>query len=164
MTASIRKVDDQMIAEFQRDYPVEIDLVWRMLAENNYLQKWFADLEIETLEEGGKILFDMKDGSFEEMTITSLSVPNVLEYTWGNDLVRFDVTSSETGTHLIFKETISKVTGHTPKDITGWHICLDVIDAILSNEELPDRQLSYNELYPVYEEKFAGLTEKNKKF
>lgn len=150
MTASIRKMDDQVIAEFEREYPVEIDLVWRMLAENQYLQKWFADLEIQTLEE---------DGTFEEMTITSLSVPNVLEYTLGNDLVRFDVTPSKAGTHLIFKETISEVTDHTPKDITGWHICLDVIEAILSNEELPDRQLSYNEWYPVYEEKFTELTE-----
>ncbi|MER2294515.1 MAG: SRPBCC family protein [Desemzia incerta] len=158
MTASIRKMDDQVIAEFEKEYPVEIDLVWRMLAENQYLQKWFADLKIETLEEGGKILFDMKDGTFEEMTITSLSVPNVLEYTWGNDLVRFDVTPSKAGTRLIFKETISEVTDHTPKDITGWHICLDVIEAILSNEELPDRQLSYNEWYPVYEEKFTELT------
>lgn len=160
MTASIQKMDDQVIVEFERDFPVEIDLVWRMLAENQYLQKWFADLKIETLEEGGKILFDMKDGTFEEMTITSLSVPNVLEYTWGSDLVRFDLTPSKTGTHLIFKETISKVTDHTPKDITGWHTCLDVIDAILSNEELPDPQYKYNELYPMYEEKFDELTGK----
>ena len=160
MAASIQKMDDQVIVEFERDFPVEIDLVWRMLAENQYLQKWIADLEIETLEEGGKILFDMKDGTFEEMTITSLSVPNVLEYTWGSDLVRFDLSPSKTGTHLIFKEIISKVTHHTPKDITGWHICLDVIDAILSNEELPDPQYKYNELYPMYEEKFDELTGK----
>ena len=163
MTATIRQFEDKVIAEFERDFPYKIDLVWRMLTENHYLQKWFAELSVESLEEGGKILFDMRDGTFEEMTITSLSEPNVLEYTWDKDLVRFDLTPSELGTHLVFKETITQVTEHTPRDITGWHICLDVIEAILANEELPDSQLAYNELHPVYKEKFAGLNDEAKK-
>ncbi|MBM6614310.1 SRPBCC family protein [Desemzia sp. RIT804] len=162
MTATIQQSGDKVIAEFERDIPYEIDLVWRMLTENQYLQKWFSELSVEALEEGGKILFDMRDGTFEEMTITSLSEPNVLEYTWDKDLVRFDLTPSEIGTHLIFKETITEVTDHTPRDITGWHVCLDVIEAILANEELPDTQLVSNELYPVYKEKFAALTEAEK--
>lgn len=155
MTAIIRQFEDKVLVEFERDFPYEIDLVWRMLTENQYLQKWFSELAVESLEEGGKILFDMQDGTFEEMTITSLSEPNVFEYTWDKDLVRFDLTPSETGTHLVFKETISEVTEHTPRDITGWHICLDAIEAILANEELPDTQFAFNKLYPAYKEKFA---------
>lgn len=163
MIATIRQFEDKVIAEFERDIPYEIDLVWRMLTDNQYLQKWFSELTVESLEEGGKILFDMQDGSFEEMTITSFSEPKVLEYTWDKDLVRFDLTPSDLGTHLIFKETIAEVTEHTPRDITGWHICLDMIEAILANEELPNRQIAFNELYPVYKEKFAEFKDEASK-
>ncbi|MFL2100896.1 SRPBCC family protein [Desemzia sp. FAM 23989] len=159
MTATIQQFEDKVIAEFEREFPYEIELVWKMLADNQYLQKWFPELSVKSLEENGKILFDMQDGTFEEMTITSLSEPNVLEYTWDRDLVRFDLTPSEKGTHLVFKETISEVTEHTPRDITGWHICLDAIESILANEEMPDTQLVFNELYPVYKEKFATFGE-----
>lgn len=72
--------------------------------------------------------------------------------------MRFDLTLNEAGgTHLVFKETIGSVTNHTPRDVTGWHICLNVIETILANEELPDGQAAYNELYPIYKEKFTAF-------
>ena len=157
MTTTIRQIEDKVVAELDRDLPYEIELVWKMLTDNQYLQKWFTELEVESLEEGGKILFDMQDGTFEEMTITSLSEPSVLEYTWDKNLVRFDLTPSEIGTHLVFKETITEVTEHTPRDIAGWHVCLDVIAAILANEELPNRETMFDDFYPMYKEKFAAF-------
>lgn len=160
MEATVQQSGDKVIAQMERNFPYEIDLVWAMLSDNKQLQKWFSELSIETLEEGGRILFDMGNGEYEEMTITSLSAPNVMEFTWDKDLVRFDLTPNEAGgTHLVFKETIGTVTEHTPRDITGWHMCLDTIEAILANEEIPNTQTGFNELYPIYKEKFETLNE-----
>lgn len=79
MTATIQRAGDKIIAQMERDFSYEIELVWSMLTENQQVQKRFPELTIESLEEGGRILFDMSQGEFEEMTITSLSEPNVLE-------------------------------------------------------------------------------------
>lgn len=161
MTTTIQPSGDKVIVQMEREFPYEIDLVWAMLADNRQLKKWFPELSIETLEEGGKILFDMTGGEYEEMTITSLSEPNVIEYTWDKDLVRFDLTpTASASTHMIFKETIETVTNHTPRDITGWHICLDAIEAILANEALPDTQERFNKLFPIYKEKLIDFQEK----
>lgn len=161
MTGTVKQAGDKVIVQMERDFPYEIDLVWAMLADNQQLKKWFPELSIQTLEEGGRILFDMTGGEYEEMTITSLSEPNVMEYTWDKDLVRFDLTpNTSASTHLIFKETIATVAEHTTRDITGWHICLDAIEAILANEELPNTKERFNELFPVYEEKLTPFQKK----
>lgn len=54
MYAEIKKDGNQTIVEFNRDYPHPIDKVWQMIADNDYLQKWFAGLSIEELVSGGK--------------------------------------------------------------------------------------------------------------
>jgi uncharacterized protein YndB with AHSA1/START domain len=41
--------------------------VWAWLTENEKLKQWFLELRIDSLQEGGKILFDMSNGTFEEM-------------------------------------------------------------------------------------------------
>jgi len=46
--------------------------VWAWLTENEKLKQWFLELRIGSLQEGGKILFDMSNGTFEEMEILKL--------------------------------------------------------------------------------------------
>ncbi|MFP3380663.1 activator of Hsp90 ATPase 1 family protein, partial [Bacillus sp. SIMBA_069] len=91
------------------------------------LAKWFSELSVDDLREGGSIKFDMQDGTFEEMKITALETCSVLEYTWGEDLVRFELYSEAEGCLFVLKEYITKLTSHTPRDLAGWHVCLDVI-------------------------------------
>ena len=49
---------------------------------------------------------------------------------WGEDRVRFEYPEAE-GCRLVLIETITKITDHTPKDIAGWDVCLDAIEALL---------------------------------
>ena len=58
-----------------------------MLTENEQLEKWFSELRIDDLREGGFIKFDMQNGNFEEMEIIELKIYSILEFTWDKDIV-----------------------------------------------------------------------------
>lgn len=155
MYAEIYKDSNQTIVEFNRDLPHPIEKVWMIITDNDYLKKWFKELSVEELVKGGKIKFDMGDGTFEEMTITDLTVPNLIEFTWDKDLVRFELSENSNGeTHMVFKEYVRNLTEHTPRDIAGWHICLDAISEILDGNDAPsDYKSRWEDLYKHYKMK-----------
>uniref|UniRef100_UPI00289D0F44 SRPBCC family protein n=1 Tax=Brevibacillus reuszeri TaxID=54915 RepID=UPI00289D0F44 len=128
------------------------------LTENEKLARWFSELSVDDLREGGSIKFDMQNGTFEEMKITALDMQAVLEFTWGEDLVRFELYPEAEGCLLVLKEYINQMTSHTPKDLAGWHVCLDVIAALLDEREVVSRMEEWKKWYEQYVhavEKFA---------
>ncbi|SFH88405.1 Uncharacterized conserved protein YndB, AHSA1/START domain [Pisciglobus halotolerans] len=154
MLAEVSQANDKVIVTMHRKLQHRVEEVWDMLTENEQLAKWFPEMQVEQLKEGGKIKLAFHTGGKEEMTITSLAVPTVLEYTWGQDLVRFDLTQTDYGTHLLFTETLQQVTEQTPKDIAGWHICLDAIEALLDKRELSDPHQTWEKAYADYKRVF----------
>lgn len=155
MLAEIQQANGETVAEFHRDFSNSIDTVWTMLTDNDHLVKWFSELKIQELAEGGKLFFDMGDGSYEEMTITEVKVPTVWEFTWDKNLIRFNLSENPEGTHLVLKEYMKEVTEHTARDIAGWHVCLDVIGLLLANEPIEDRQEEWNKVYPQYKKQLT---------
>lgn len=151
MLANIHKDKNGYIACFERHLKNHsIEAVWSWLTENQNLAKWFAELSIEKLQEGGIIKFDMQDGTFEELTIIDLQIFSVLEYTWGEDSVRFELSQEQGGCKLMLIEKINEITPHTPKDLAGWHVCLDVIKAQLDDSSIDFRKeewAKWNEKY-----------------
>jgi hypothetical protein len=101
------------------------------------------------------IKFDMQNGTFEEMEIIELKTYSVLEYTWGEDRVRFELNEESDGSRLVLIEKINKITDHTPRDLAGWHVCLDVINALLDGRAIESRE---NE-WKIWYEKYKQLTE-----
>lgn len=150
MLAVIQKSDTGYIAQFERQLGHSVEKVWSMLTDNEQLAKWFSELRVDDLREGGTIRFDMQDGSFEEMKITALEVNAILEYTWAEDRVRFELTVEPEGCKLVLKELISQMTSHTPRDLAGWHVCLDVIEALLDGRTIESRENEWNNWYPKY--------------
>lgn len=148
--ATIEKVENDYVVRFERYFKHPVGEVWAMLTENERLSRWFPELQVENLCEGGIIKFDMHDGTFEEMKILELKLHAVLEYTWGKDLVRFELYPEPKGCHFILIEKIKTVTSHTPKDLAGWHVCLDVIHALLDGRELEFREDQWKKWYEKY--------------
>lgn len=135
MLAVIQKAEAGYIARFERYWAHSTDEVWSWLTDNDKLAVWFSELRVDELREGGLIKFDMQDGTFENMIITELKTGSVLEYTWGPDRVRFELYDDGAGScKLVFIERIVEVTSHTPRDIAGWDVCLNVIGMLLDGE------------------------------
>lgn len=152
MLAVIRKVEDGYIARFERHLKHSVEKVWSSLTENEKLAQWFSELRVDELREGGVIKFDMQDGTFETMTILELKLHAVLEYTWGADVVRFELYPEPGGCRLVLIEKIKTMTSHTPKDLAGWHVCLDVIAALLDGRTIESRKAEWEKWYPQYTE------------
>jgi uncharacterized protein YndB with AHSA1/START domain len=155
MLAVIEKLENGFSASFERHLRHSVENVWAFLTENDKLAKWFSELRVEELREGGVIKFDMGDGTYEEMTIIELKNYSVLEYTWGEDVVRFELAEEPEGCKLNLIEKISTLTNHTPKDLAGWHVCLDVISALLDS-----RQIAREEEWKKWYEKYVEAVEK----
>ncbi|MBU8878293.1 SRPBCC family protein [Bacillus sp. FJAT-29790] len=150
MIAKIEKVESGYKATFERLFMHPVEKVWKMLTDNEQLAKWFSELRVDELRKGGFIKFDMQDGTFVDMEIIDLNVFSVLEYTWGEDIVRFELEQESDGCKLILIEKIKEMTNHTPKDLAGWHVCLDVINKLLDGKTIGSREEEWKKWYEQY--------------
>ncbi len=156
MLAQLAKDGEGFTARFEREYPHAPEDVWAYLTDNDKLQVWFSELRVEELGQGGRLTFDMGDGTFETMSILDYEEGSVLEYVWGEDVVRFELSPVAGGTRLLLIEKISALTPHTPKDLAGWHVCLDVVGALLDGRDIPYRK----EMWEKEHAEYSALTDK----
>ncbi|HDX9494549.1 TPA: SRPBCC family protein [Bacillus thuringiensis] len=143
MIAEIGKLTGGYIVKFEREFPYTVEEVWSVLTENSKLKKWMSNLQIESLKTGGIIKFDMMDGSFINIDILECQLNSVLEFTWDKDRVRFE----------IHKEYINELTDHTPRDIAGWHICLNLFSYVLEGEEKEFSKDEWQQWFEIYKDK-----------
>lgn len=150
MLAVLQRTEVGYAARFERHLKHSVEKAWSYLTENDKLKKWFSELHVDDLREGGVIKFDMQDGTFEEMRIIELRMHSVLEYTWGEDRVRFELYPESDGCRLVLIEKLNSITSHTPRDLAGWHVCLDVIKALLEEQTLDSRQSEWEKWHKEY--------------
>lgn len=136
MIARIEKMEKNYLAAYERHLKHPVEEVWSYLTNNEKLSKWFSELRVDELREGGVIKFDMGDGTFDELAILELKENSVLEFSWWNDTVRFELSKESNGCLLRLVEKIHTLTDHTPRDLAGWHVCLDVIEALLDGTSI----------------------------
>ncbi|CAG7616278.1 SRPBCC family protein [Paenibacillus allorhizosphaerae] len=150
MLAVIQPTPDGYSARFERHLKHPVEKVWSYLTENDKLAKWFSELKVDDLREGGVIKFDMQDGTFEELAIIELKPHSVLEYTWGEGRVRFELYPESDGCRLILIEKINKITDHTSKDLAGWHVCLEVVSALMDGKTIEWRKSEWSKWHEKY--------------
>jgi uncharacterized protein YndB with AHSA1/START domain len=158
MLARINNIENGYRATFERLLNHPLEEVWSYLTDNEKLPRWFSELRVDELRQGGVIKFDMGNGTFEEMEILELKNQAVLEYTWGDDIVRFELTNQPNGCLFVLKETITKLTNHTPRDLAGWHVCLNVIQALLDGRTI-DRKEEWKIWYEKYVKEIEIVTQ-----
>ncbi|MEK3767771.1 SRPBCC family protein [Paenibacillus sp. FSL R5-0887] len=157
MLANIQKEDQYYVARFERQLKHSATEIWSYLTENEKLALWFSELKIEDLREGGLIKFDMQNGTFVDMEITVLQHQSIFEFTWAEDLVRFELYPNSEGCLLVLNETLQTLTPHTPRDLAGWHVCLEVIQHLLEGTTLKSRKDEWNKWYEQYREAISKL-------
>jgi len=158
MIARIEKVDNNYLAIYERNLSHPVEEVWSYLTDNEKLQKWFSELRVVELREGGVIKFDMGDGTFDELTILDLKLNSVLEFSWWIDTVRFELSPESGGSSLRLIEKIHTITEHTPRDLAGWHVCLDVIESLLDGRSI-ERKEEWKFWYEKYVKEIEKVTQ-----
>jgi len=124
---------DRWTLVFTRDFRHPPELVWAALTEPAQLKEWAPFEAAGSLETLGDTTLTMIDGDRRDetpATVTRADRPVLLEYTWGGDVLRWELAPIDTGTRLCLRHTVDD-RGWAPKVAAGWHICLAVADLLL---------------------------------
>lgn len=156
MTAEITKNPTGYNATFDRHFNHPPEQVWAMLTNNQKINRWFSGLQMEQEGESGHLTLGMGHGKKKEFPITQYEKGKILAFEWGDDHVHFELTPAEDGTNVRMIETLPDITGQTPKDVAGWHVALDVMEAILDGHGI-ERTAEWERWYPEYKRLFESM-------
>src|SRR5205809_344083 len=115
------------------------DVVWEALTEREQLRSWFpCDVILSggRWEVGAAITFPF----FSEVLALTLTgevlevdEPNVLAFTWGDDMLRFELSAEGDGTRLVLIDELPP--DSAARNAAGWESCLDRLEG---REPAPD--------------------------
>jgi uncharacterized protein YndB with AHSA1/START domain len=113
--------------------------VWRALTDPAALREWAPYDADRDLGAPGAATLTMAGGEGEPerlpATVRHAEPPRLLEYTWGEDVLRFELEAIPSGTRLTLSHTMGDP-GYLSKVCAGWHICLDVFEALLAGRPI----------------------------
>jgi uncharacterized protein YndB with AHSA1/START domain len=121
---------------FVRDLPHPPAAVWRALTDPAELDQWAPFSADHDLAAPGAVTLTMVDGDTRTplaTTVLQVKEPELLEYVWGGDLLRWELEATAEGTRLTLRHTLAK------RDMdamvaAGWHLCLVVLDRMLGGD------------------------------
>ncbi|GAA1990299.1 SRPBCC domain-containing protein [Amycolatopsis minnesotensis] len=125
---------------FERVLAHPREKVWRALTESGHLRAWFpADPDLTGLA-GEKVAFRLTAFPGHEPTSGEIIVsdpPDTLEYTWGDETLRFELTERDGGCLLVFTDVFESREGAESPEMSGaWHAALEVLEARLDGREI----------------------------
>ena len=65
--------------------------------------------------------------------VRTVEAPTRLEYTWGDDVLVWELSPTAAGTQLTLRHTVQGK-DWMPKVAAGWHLCLVVADHVLAGD------------------------------
>jgi uncharacterized protein YndB with AHSA1/START domain len=111
-----------------RDFAHPPDRVWHAITEPAALREWAPFDAPRSLATLGPLQLVMAGGDGTELTpavVTRAEPPRLLEYTWDEDRLRWELMATPTGTRLTLSHTLAD-RSWLSRVAAGWHICLDV--------------------------------------
>lgn len=132
--------------------------------KNDKLQQWMPNLEVVDLNENGKMKFNMNDGTGKSLDISILDfqMRSYWQFEWGEGSVRFELEPAGNECILKLKEYIPVLNAHVPKDLAGWHICLDMFEAALEGRPVDFPKESWEMKYEAYKKLVDPLLQEAK--
>jgi uncharacterized protein YndB with AHSA1/START domain len=131
--AQVRKDGEQWTLILVRELRHPPEKVWQALTDPTHLREWApfeADGSLGTVGARVKLTtVGAPTPQVSETTVTRADAPNVLEYKWGGNDIRWELEALGQHTRLTLWHNINR--GFISMGAAGWHICLDVLDRLL---------------------------------
>jgi uncharacterized protein YndB with AHSA1/START domain len=147
------------MVSFTRNFPVSTAEVWRAVSDPEHLVAWFPHRVAGDLTTpGAELRFEeTADGAPAfEGSVVAVESGRLLEFRWGTDLLRFELTAVGQGCAFTLTDTFEEL-GKAARDAAGWHTCLDFLEVALEGNtpkfSMPER---WREVHPGYVEAFGA--------
>jgi uncharacterized protein YndB with AHSA1/START domain len=156
---------DRTGLRFVRRYGHPIDRVWAALTESDQLRAWMPTDIVGDRREGAEVKLSFWPAQVEKYGITETELtgriqvwdpPRTFQWTWGDDVLRFELSAEGDVTTLRFTTWLAEgdreATGNTA---AGYHICLHALRVWLDTgvaEPLTEHDHLVVELEPAYAE------------
>jgi uncharacterized protein YndB with AHSA1/START domain len=132
--AQVRKDGEKWTLVLVRELRHSPEKVWEALTDPVHLREWApfeADGNLGTVGTTVKLTTVGAPGPHvTETKVTRADAPRVLEYGWGGNDMRWELEALGGGTRLTLWTSIDR--HFIAMGAAGWHICLDVLDHLLS--------------------------------
>jgi uncharacterized protein YndB with AHSA1/START domain len=133
------------------------ELVWRAITQPEHLAAWFPQrIQLERWEVGAKLRFEhpkVPEATFDG-EVLAFQEGALLEFTWGEDVIRLEVQSDGEGTRLTLLDTFQEL-GKAARDGAGWHTCLEELEHHLDGAPPLDSSDRWHEVHRHYVEDFG---------
>lgn len=132
------RIDKPSTLVFARELRAPPERVWAALTDPAKITQWAPFDANRGLATTGSATLVMAGGTGDSSETSAIVVkradrPSLLEYTWGNDLLRWELEPIATGTRLTLRHTVEDA-GWLSRITAGWHMCLDVMDHALNGD------------------------------
>jgi uncharacterized protein YndB with AHSA1/START domain len=124
---------DRWTLVFVRNLRHSPQAVWGALVQPDQLRQWAPFDADRDLGSEGAATLTMIDGEVAQdlpAQVRHVEPPRVLEYTWGDDVLRWELDATDAGTRLTLRHTIDD-RDMVPKVAAGWHLCVVVAERLL---------------------------------
>lgn len=162
--ATVVPDDGQWTLIFVRDLRHPPATVWSALTDPAEIDRWAPFRASRDLGATGDAVLTMIDGDTTEdmqAAVRRAEPPTLLEYTWGGDLLRWELEPTGDGTRLTLRHTLTDPDAKAMV-AAGWHLCFDQLAKVAAGgpaEAIRGRaaqQHGWAELRDGYAEKFAS--------
>jgi uncharacterized protein YndB with AHSA1/START domain len=132
--ARVQKVGEKWTLVLVKELRHAPERVWQALTDPAQLREWApfdAEGNLGTVGATVKLATVGAPGPhITETRVTRADAPRMLEYTWGDFDMRWELETLEGGTRLTLWTNIGR--RFISMGAAGWHICFDVLDHLLS--------------------------------
>jgi uncharacterized protein YndB with AHSA1/START domain len=134
--AQVRKDGDKWTLILVRQLHHSPEKVWQALIDPAHLREWApfdADGNLGAVGTTVKLTtVAAPTPQVSETTVTRADAPEILEYNWGGNDLRWELEAFDGGTRLTLWHNIDR--RFIAMGAAGWHICLDVLDHLLGGK------------------------------
>ena len=135
---SLTKDDGAWTLVFIRELTQPPARVWTALTDPAELDQWSPFTAHAALTTPGETTLTMVDGDERTdlpATVHQADEPTILDYTWGDDRLRWELEPTPTGTRLTLRHTLADPEMKAMV-AAGWHLCTDVLEHLLDGHPI----------------------------
>jgi uncharacterized protein YndB with AHSA1/START domain len=133
--AEVRKEGDVWTLVLVRDLRHPPARVWEAITEPEHLREWAPfDTDRSLATVGTARLSTVATTNVSDSQVKRADAPKLLEYTWGEQNLRWELEPQPGGTRLTLWHNINR--NFISMGAAGWQICFDVMDAHLAGDPI----------------------------